>query len=278
MISGLLFQARADWVFKVATKVFKIGIIQFDVRLGDVDGNLRRVSRHMAHLAGQGVDLVLLPEMWSTGFANDRLASLAASTPEVLEQVRRLSRQMGLVTIGSLPEKTNRGIFNTAHVVDQGGAVLGRYRKVHLFSPTNEDRFFVPGRQSVVVKTTLGTIGLMICYDLRFPELCRSLVLKGAQMVAVVAQWPAIRVAHWDVLLRARAIENQVFVFGVNRCGRDGDLVYGGHSRILSPFGEVLSRAGRRAARLTASVNLSHVEKTRRQMPCLQERVPEAYA
>jgi len=101
----------------------------------------------------------------------------------------------------------------------------------------------------VVVETTLGDIGLMICYDLRFTELCRSLVLKGAQMVAVVAQWPAIRVAHWDVLLRARAIENQVFVFGVNRCGKDGALVYGGHSRIVSPWGEVLARAGKGAAR-----------------------------
>jgi len=261
----------------MATKVFKTGIVQFDVRLGDVEGNLCRASRHIAHLAGKGVDLVLLPEMWSTGFANDRLGKLAETTPEVLDQLSRLARQMGLVIIGSLPEKTDKGIFNTAHVVDQDGAVLECYRKVHLFSPTKEDRFFLPGRKAVVVETTLGTIGLMICYDLRFPELCRSLVLKGAQMVAVVAQWPAVRVAHWDVLLRARAIENQVFVFGVNRCGRDGDLVYGGHSRILSPFGEALARAGKQAARLTASVNLSHIDKIRKQIPCLEARAPEVY-
>ena len=120
-------------------------------------------------------------------------------------------------------------------------------------------------------------MGLMICYDLRFPELCRSLVLKGAQMVAVVAQWPAVRIAHWDILLKARAIENQVFVFGVNRCGRDEDLVYGGRSRIVSPRGEDLARTGKREASLTAAVDLGYVEKVREQIPCLRDRVRQAY-
>jgi predicted amidohydrolase len=261
----------------MATKLFTAGLIQLDIRLGDVETNLRRAKRRITRLAGKGVDLVLLPEMWSTGFANDRLGELAETTPEVLDQLRRLSVEMGIIIIGSMPEKSKAGIYNTAYVVDRDGSVLGPYRKVHLFSPTKEDRVFLPGRDAVVVKTSLGTMGLMICYDLRFPELCRSLVLKGAQMVAVVAQWPAVRVAHWDTLLRARAIENQVFVFAVNRCGRDGELVYGGHSRIVSPFGEVLARTGNRAVSLTASIDLGHVEKIRQQIPCLEERVPEAY-
>jgi predicted amidohydrolase len=148
---------------------------------------------------------------------------------------------------------------------------------VHLFSPTKEDRFFLPGREAVVAKTSLGTVGLMICYDLRFPEMCRSLVLKGAQVVAVVAQWPAVRIAHWDILLRARAIENQVYIVGVNRCGKDGDLDYGGHSRIVSPWGEVLARTGKRAATVAATIDLDQVEKIRKKIPCLKERVPEVY-
>jgi omega-amidase len=261
----------------MATKALKVGIIQFDVRLGDVEGNLRRASTHIAHLAGKGVDLAVLPEMWSTGFAGDRLGKLAETTPEVLDQLGGLSKQTGLVIIGSLPEKTKEGIFNTAHVVDQDGSVRGCYRKVHLFSPTQEDQFFLPGRKAVVVDTALGAIGLMICYDLRFPELCRSLVLKGAQMVAVMAQWPAVRIAHWDVLLRARAIENQVFVLGANRCGSDGALAYGGHSRIFSPSGEALTKAGKQPARLTAAIHLGDLETIRKQIPCLKERVPSVY-
>jgi predicted amidohydrolase len=261
----------------MASKVFKAGLIQFDVRLGDVEANLSSVKRRLARLADRGMNLVLLPEMWSTGFANDRLGQLAETTPGVLDQLCQISREMGVAIIGSMPEKRNGGIYNAAYVVDRDGSVLKCYRKIHLFSPTKEDRFFLPGREAVVVKTSLGSIGLMICYDLRFPELCRSLVLKGAQMVAVVAQWPAVRVVHWDVLLRARAIENQVFVFGVNRCGRDGDLVYGGHSRIVSPRGEALAKTGKKAASLTATVDLSHIEKVREQIPCLRERVPQAY-
>jgi predicted amidohydrolase len=117
----------------------------------------------------------------------------------------------------------------------------------------------------------------MICYDLRFPELCRSLALGGAKMVAVMAEWPAERVAHWKALLKARAIENQLFIVGANRCGQDGDLVYAGHSRIISPYGDVLARAGKRPATLSADVDLSLVERVRRQIPCLQERMPEVY-
>ena len=252
-------------------------IIQFHIRSGEVEWNLKTAKRRIATLKKQGVQLVLLPEMWSSGFANERLKELSETTPSVLEDLSRLTKKLRLTIIGSLPEKRKHGIYNTAYVVDRDGSIAGTYRKVHLFSPTNEDRYFMPGRKAVVSKTSLGPIGLMICYDLRFPELCRSLALGGAKMVAVVAEWPAVRVAHWEVLLKARAIENQLFILGANRCGQDGDLIYAGHSRIISPFGEVMARAGRRPATLSATIDLSVVERAREQMPCLQERMPEAY-
>ena len=261
----------------MANAVFKTGVIQFDVHRGDVEANLSSVTRRLANLNTKGIHLALLPEMWSTGFENERLGELADTTPKILDQLSAWSRKTGTAIIGSMPEKKNKKIYNTAYVVDRNGSVLKGYRKIHLFSPTQEDRFFSPGHEAVVVKTSLGNLGLMICYDLRFPELCRALVLKGAQMVAVLAQWPAVRIAHWDVLLRARAIENQVFVFGVNRCGQDGQLVYGGRSAIVSPRGETLARTGRRAASLTATVNMNHIKTVREQIPCLRERIPKAY-
>jgi len=263
---------------KPPVKMIRAAIIQFDIRGGEVERNLGIAKRRIATLAKQDVRLVLLPEMWSTGFANERLKELSETTPRVLEDLSGVARKLRLMIIGSLPEKRKDGVYNTAYVVDRDGSIAGIYRKVHLFSPTAENRYFKPGRKAVVCQTSLGPIGLMICYDLRFPELCRSLALGGAKMVAVVAEWPAERVAHWEVLLKARAIENQLFVLGANRCGRDGGLVYAGHSRIISPYGDILARTGKGPATLSAAIDLGLVERNRKQIPCLQERMPEAYA
>ncbi len=257
-------------------RVIKTGIIQFDISFGRAGHNLAAAKRLITSLARKGVQLVLLPEMWSTGFVNDRLDELSETTPGILEELMQLTRKMQLTIIGSLPEKRADGIYNTAYVVDRG-AVCAEYRKVHLFTLTNEHKYFKPGRNAVVANTSLGRIGLMICYDLRFPELCRALTLKGAEIIAVVAQWPAVRVSHWDVLLKARAVENQVFILGANRSGRDDELIYAGHSRIISPYGKVLARAVKRSATISATIDLGVLEHARKQIPCLEQRVPEAY-
>ncbi|MDY6952071.1 MAG: carbon-nitrogen family hydrolase [Thermodesulfobacteriota bacterium] len=256
---------------------FKAAVIQYDVRLGDLDRNVATVKRRITSLVQTGVQLILLPEMWATGFANDRLRELAGSTPGILDELSKVSRELQVTTIGSLPEKAKDRVYNTAYVVDRDGSITDAYRKVHLFTLTGEDRYFVPGGKAVVTQTSLGPVGLVICYDLRFPELSRSLVLQGANILAVMAQWPAERVAHWQVLLRGRAIENQVFVLGANRCGRDPSLAYAGHSRIISPYGDVMARAGRRPTTLLATIDASLLERTRKHIPCLRDRVPEAY-
>ena len=257
--------------------MIKSAIIQFDVRRGDVTWNVKTVKRRIGAVAEQGARLVVLPEMWSTGFANKRLQDLSETTPQILEDLSGMAKERRLTIVGSMPEKVRGRVYNTAYVIDRDGSVAGTYRKVHLFSLTGEHRHFKAGRKAVVATTSLGTIGLMICYDLRFPELCRSLALGGAQMVVVLAQWPTVRVAHWDILLRARAVENQLFVFGANRCGSDADIVYAGHSRIISPYGEILARAGKQSATLLATIDLRAVQQARKNMPCLKERVPEAY-
>jgi predicted amidohydrolase len=258
-------------------KMIRAAIIQFDVRRSDVAWNVKTVKRRIAAMAEQGARLIVLPEMWSTGFANKRLKELSETTPRILEDLSSVARKLRLTIIGSMPEKVRGKVYNTAYVVDRDGSVAGTYRKVHLFSLTGEHRHFKPGRKAVVSKTSLGPIGLMICYDLRFPELCRTLALDGAKMVVVMAQWPAERVAHWDVLLKARAVENQLFVFGANRCGSDPGMAYAGHSRIISPYGKVMARAGKQSATLSATIDLRTVQQIRKHIPCLKERVPEAY-
>ncbi|MFH1674567.1 MAG: carbon-nitrogen family hydrolase [Pseudomonadota bacterium] len=258
-------------------KTIRAGIIQFDVKLGDVDSNLKRAKQHIRRLANQGVKMIVLPEMWSTGFANKELDRLAETTPDILGEISLLAKETNTIIIGSLPEKVEKKIFNTAYLVDERGAISATYQKIHLFSLTGEDQWFNGGRKGVVCSTSVGPVGLLICYDLRFPELCRSLTLKGAKIVVVMAQWPDSRAAHWKTLLAARAIENQVFVLAANRCGQDHDLVYAGHSRIISPCGEVLARAGKKGTSITADIDFKLLDRFRKTIPCLRERVPEAY-
>jgi predicted amidohydrolase len=159
-------------------KAIKSAIIQFDVRRGDVGWNVKTVKRRIAAAAKRGVRLIVLPEMWSTGFANKRLKDLSETTPGVLEDLSSVAKKARLTIIGSMPEKVRGKVYNTAHVIDRDGSVAGTYKKVHLFSLTGEHRHFKAGRKAAVSKTSLGPIGLMICYDLRFPELCRSLAIS----------------------------------------------------------------------------------------------------
>ena len=148
---------------------------------------------------------------------------------------------------------------------------------MHLFTGTGEERYFLPGDRSVVCDPAIGPVGLMICYDLRFPEICRTLALKGARIVVMPAQWPRIRISRWDILAQARATENQLYVVGTNRCGRDYDYRYGGHSIIVDPSGEVLAWAGDEPGTGVAEISFEQLEKVRECMPSLRERVPAAY-
>jgi predicted amidohydrolase len=154
----------------MTARVFEAGIIQCDIHLGDVEENLAKVGRRITTLAQKGVRLVLLPEIWSTGFAHEQLEALSKTTPDVLENLAWLSKELHVTIIGSMPEKVADGIYNTAYVVDVDGCIAGVYRKVHLFSLTGEDQYFRPGNKAVVAETSVGRVGLMICYDLRFPD------------------------------------------------------------------------------------------------------------
>ncbi|MFV9690465.1 MAG: carbon-nitrogen family hydrolase [Desulfobacteria bacterium] len=259
-------------------KPLHAGVIQLDVKSGDVYANLKKAREHIKKLADSGVRVMVLPEMWSTGFVNEDTDRLSQSTPGVLDEISRLAEKAHAIIIGSFPEKIGARIFNTAYVIDEQGTICATYQKIHLFSPTDEHRWFHRGQRSVVCPTSAGPVGLLICYDLRFPELCRLLALKGARILIVMAQWPAVRASHWETLLAARAIENQVFVLGANRCGQDNDLVYAGNSLIMSPYGETLARIGKRQGSITAVLDFDLLEQFRKTIPCFKERVPEAYA
>lgn len=256
---------------------FKAGIIQFDVKLNDSDYNLNRAIEGINSLEAIGADIAVLPEMWSCGFDNTRLDLHALKTPYILDKLSKKASECKIIIVGSLPESSGKDIFNTSYVIEKDGSFAGSYRKIHLFSLTEEDRYYQAGNKAVICETSVGTIGLSICYDLRFPELGRALTLKGARVIIVSAQWPLERIRHWNILLRARAIENQIFIIAANRCGKDNVTEYGGSSRIIAPGGKILSRAGKEESILHAGIDLNEIDDLRALIPCLHERVPDAY-
>jgi omega-amidase len=256
---------------------FRIGLIQSDVLLGDSESNLASALKEIGILADKGADIVLLPEMWSCGFDNPNLSHHAEKTSKIIEILSRAAEKYKLLIAGSVPEASENQIFNTMYLIERDGSVAGTYRKAHLFPLTREPDFFAAGNRNVVCQTSLGAIGLMICYDLRFPELARALALKRANLVLVSAQWPLIRISHWNMLLQARSVENQIFVAGVNRCGQDPGLEYGGHSQLISPWGNIIVKAGTEACSLIGEVDIREIEEFRSKIPCLEQRVPEAY-
>ena len=257
---------------------FGVAGVQFDVRRNGVSENFGVVSEALAGFADRGIRLALLPEMWADGFDYDRLADHARETPRLLDRVAELAVRHRMVIGGSYPEADPAGrIFNTFYLIDADGRIAGRYRKVHLFSMTGEDRFFHAGNRPAVCDTALGRIGLMVCYDLRFPELCRTLALMGAELVLVPAQWPDVRIDRWDMLCQVRAMENQLYLLGVNRCGVDGRTTFGGRSALVDPTGAVLDRAEEGPAIISGMVDPERLAVVRERMPSLKERAPEAY-
>lgn len=253
------------------------GVFQFDVLLGDVDANVETAIAGIDRLCATGVRLVVLPELWSCGFDGPGMAAHADRTPEILDRLSEMARRSGTVITGSLPEKAGSAIYNTLYVVDADGRMAGHYRKIHLFSLMDEGQSFSPGECAATCDTACGRLGLMVCYDLRFPELCRVLAVNDAEIVVVPAQWPSARITHWETLLSARAIENQVFVIGTNRCGEDPDLSFSGHSRIISPFGEILADAGEKEGAASAVIDLAEIDACRSRFSTIAERIPDAY-
>ncbi|MDX2479058.1 MAG: carbon-nitrogen family hydrolase [Desulfuromusa sp.] len=250
--------------------------IQFNIALGHIDANLDKIITALQRVAQQGAKLVVLPEMWSCGYDYRNLVELAQETPRVLQELQNKCRELELVTVGSLPELKDGTIYNTAYVVDRG-EIVGSYRKLHLFSTMREDQFLGAGNQSLVVDTSVGRLGVAICYDLRFPELFRKLALEGAEIICIPAEWPKPRQEHWKILLRARAIENQLFVIAANCCGVQGKLDFSGLSQLISPLGNVLQMAAEEDTELVAMFDFSEMEKYRKKIDILNDRRADVY-
>ncbi len=224
-----------------------LGFVQFEIIPSDCRANLEQVEAGLSRLAAPAGSLILLPEVWSTGFVYEQLAVLAAETPKILTRLTELAAAQGLTLAGSLVEQeadpAETSLYNTLFFVN-GHGICGKIRKQRLFAFWQEDQWLRPGDSPEVVETGCGLVAGLICYDLRFPELAREQCRQAADVLAVSAQWPLARLAQWRILQQARAIENQIHLVSCNGCGPCGDLELAGHSLLVAPDGTILHEAG----------------------------------
>ncbi len=258
----------------------KVSLGQMDVKLGQPEKNLATVESMTAEAAERGSDLILFPELWSTGYDLENASQYATAIDQgIFANTADLARKNGLSILGSCLSLKEEGQFgNTAVYFDDKGRQLGAYTKIHLFRLMAEDQYLSPGGQLTVVDTAWGRLGLAICYDLRFPEIFRAYALAGAKIVLLPAQWPYPRLLHWQTLLRARAIENQMVIIACNRVGVTGDTTFCGHSTIIDPWGEIIVEGDDSPDLLTGTVDLDRVDEVRVKIPILSDRRPDAYA
>ncbi|MCS7034881.1 MAG: carbon-nitrogen family hydrolase, partial [Phycisphaerae bacterium] len=191
-----------------------------------------------------------------------------------------VAQETGCWIVAGLSLREGGKFYNTAVAFDARGACAAEYRKIHLFPGKHfcEPEIFTPGNFTTSFESGNIKVGIMICYDLRFPELARSLCLAGTEVLIVPAAWPAIRSGHWVALLRARAIENQMYVLGVNRAGQDGASAMGGTTCAFDPTGEELCCAPETGQHLLViDVDPQQVRDVRASIPCLLDRRPETY-
>jgi omega-amidase len=255
-----------------------ISLAQMDIALGRPQVNLAKAQELTIEAKRRGSDIVLFPELWSTGYDLENAEQYATSLDEGLfAELATLSRENAIHICGSLLSVQNGRYYNTAPLFSPAGKRLGYYSKIHIFPLMEEDKYLAAGQMAPVFDLPWGKSAIAICYDLRFPELFRRYALAGARIVFLPAEWPYPRLEHWRTLLQARAIENQLFIAACNRVGESKGEKFLGHSVIYDPWGKVVIEAGDGQVLLTASVDMALVEETRQTIPIFADRRPELY-
>jgi predicted amidohydrolase len=257
----------------------KLSLAQFDVARANPEANLARIAELAEEANASASDLLCLPEMCTSGFDwrfnREHLNSAAAQ----IESVASIARANRIAICGSFLEKTESGNpANCFHYFDADGALIARYRKLHLFTLFHEEKHVEAGKESVTFDTDYGRIGAAVCYDLRFPELFRRTTEAGAVLQVLPAAFPHPRLDHWRTLVQARAIENQTYFVGINQCGVEGHgskvgkTHYFGHSMVVDPWGKIIAEAGEAECLLSLEIDLSEVDKIRSKLSAWEDR------
>lgn len=258
----------------------RVSAIQMNMEFENPDKNYKRAEELIRLAAKEKPDTIVLPETWNTGFFPlENIKELCDKNGERTKKLfSALSKELGVNIVGgSVVNEKGGEIYNTSYVFNREGECIAEYDKTHLFSPMHEDDHFKKGGKVTTFELDGVKCGIVICYDIRFLELIRTQTLQGIKVLFVVAQWPVPRIGHWEVLNQARAIENQIFNVCVNSCGTAGQTVYGGHSALINPWGEIIAKASDKEEIITGELDLAIVDKIRSTINVYNDRRPELY-
>ena len=263
-------------------------LVQMQVT-ADKAANLRAAAEWIGRCAADGARLVMLPEMFCCPYQSAAFPRYAeAQGGPAWQALAEAARQAQVYLVGgSMPEIDASGrIYNTCYIFDPHGQQIGKHRKMHLFDidVTGGQRFresdtLSPGSEITVVETDFGRLGVAICYDIRFPELARLMALRGARILAYPGAFNMTTgPAHWEILFRTRALDNQAYLLGCAPARDEGaGYISYGHSIVVSPWGRVVAQLDAAQDRLLAEIDLDEVERVRRELPVLQHRRADVY-
>jgi len=254
----------------------KVYCCQTDIAWEDKNRNFASARKLIDSAKPEPRSLVLLPEMFATGFTMNVPGIAEGTKSETADFLAQTAREFSIYLLGGIvttaPDTRGR---NQSVVFNPQGAEIARYSKMQPFSLGGEAKNYAAGDDVVIFDWEGVKVATFVCYDLRFPEVFRRAVRKGAEMFAVIANWPVMRIGHWATLLQARAIENLAFVAGTNRCGTDPKLQYNGRSLIVNEHGAVLADAGDGAKVISAEVDPEAIRQWRIDFPALSDMRPE---
>lgn len=248
----------------------KIGLIQYSPTWEDKKANKEKITSLLKE-ENNDVDLLIFPEMTLTGFTMQSEKFAEEIDGESFAYFATLAEKFKCDVIAGLIEKGEEKIYNTLLHINPDGKLVTAYRKIHPFSFSDEDKHFSAGDKPVITWIGDWKIGLSICYDLRFPELYRFYAKEKIHLIIIIANWPDTRIEHWRTLLKARAIENQCYVAGINRVGKDPKLNFLGFSCVYDPMGKEIVAVENEERLIVAEIHKSEVEDVRNKLPFLDD-------
>ena len=269
------------------TKI-KLALCQMNV-VDNKEENIKSAELMINHGVSQNADFIVLPEMFNCPYSNDKFIEYGEDekTSRTLNAISSLASENNVyILAGSIPEKENDKLYNTSYLFDRNGNIIAKHRKMHLFDIDVKDRItfkesdvLTAGNEFTIAETEFGKVGIGICYDIRFPELARVMVEKGALILFYPGAFNMTTgPAHWELLFRSRALDNQAFCVGVAPAlNEDANYHSYGHSIIANPWGEILAQGDYGEKVIISEIDLSEIKKIREELPLLKNKREDLY-
>ncbi|HEY9058961.1 MAG TPA: nitrilase-related carbon-nitrogen hydrolase [Pseudobacteroides sp.] len=248
-----------------------VSCVQMNCKPGDIEFNLNKAADFASEARKTDTQMLVLPELFDIGYDLASLDTLKINTQKTVDAVSKIARDNNMFIAAGLTENNGEALYNSLYIINDLGEVVEKYRKINLFSLSKENHYFKPGTkpQSFIIKGI--KIGIMICYDIRFPELGRNYLKDGCSAILISSAFPKPRQEHWNTLLKARAVENQLYVIASNRTGRVDSIEFAGCSSIIDPWGVVSDKLDDEEGIINSTITMDKVDEVRKLIPCYDD-------